>query len=253
MICKGGEGISILSVKGVKLKRDGKELLRGVNLEIGECEIHSVIGPNGAGKSTLAYLLMGIGGYRSEEGSIHFNKDDITQLTITQRAKLGITLAWQEPARFEGLSVYDYLSIGAGGTGKVSENTLRHALEMVDLSPDKYLYREVSEALSGGERKRIEMASILTMKPKLAILDEPDSGIDVVSLKEVIALIKDLKNNGSSVLVITHREEIAAASDKASLMCDGMIVKTGSPAEISDFFKNKCKPCDVKAYNPKGD
>lgn len=246
-------GVYILSIKNIKLKRDGKELLRGVDLEVGECEIHSVIGPNGAGKSTLAYLLMGIGGYSPEEGSVHFNEEDITQFTITQRAKHGITLAWQEPARFEGLTVHDYLSIGAGGTGKVSENTLRHALEMVDLSPDKYLHREVSEALSGGERKRIEMASILTMKPKLAILDEPDSGIDVVSLKEVVALIQDLKKNGSSVLVITHREEIAAASDKASLMCDGMIVKTGSPAEISDFFIKKCKPCDVETHDLKED
>ena len=246
-------GVYILSVKGVKLKRDGKELLCGVDLKIEECEIHSVIGPNGAGKSTLAYLLMGIGGFEPQEGTVHFNGEDVTHFTITQRAKHGITLAWQEPARFEGLTVHDYLSIGAGGTDKVSENTLRHALEMVDLSPDKYLHREVSEALSGGERKRIEMASILTMKPKLAILDEPDSGIDVVSLKEVIALIQDLKKNGSSVLVITHREEIAATSDKASLMCDGMIVKTGSPAEISDFFKNKCKPCDVKTHYLKGD
>ena len=224
-----------------------------MDLEVGESEIHSVIGPNGAGKSTLAYLLMGIGGYSPEEGSVYFDGEDITQFTITQRSNRGITLAWQEPARFEGLTVYDYLSIGAGGVGKVSENTLRHALEMVDLSPDKYLYREVSEALSGGERKRIEMASILTMKPKLVILDEPDSGIDLVSLKEIVTLIQDLKKNGSSVLVITHREEIEAASDKASLMCDGMIVKTGSPAEISDFFMKKCKPCDVKIHDLKGE
>ena len=222
-----------------------------MDLDVGESEIHSVIGPNGGGKSTLAYLLMGIGGYNPEEGSVYFNNEDITQLTITERSKRGITLAWQEPARFEGLTVYDYLSIGAGGVGNVTENTLRHALEMVDLSPDKYLYREVSEALSGGERKRIEMASILTMKPKLVILDEPDSGIDVVSLKEVVALIQDLKKNGSSVLVITHREEIMAASDRASLMCDGMIVKTGNPAAISDFFIKKCKPCDVETYDLK--
>ena len=224
-----------------------------MDLEVGEYEIHSVIGPNGAGKSTLAYLLMGIGGYSPEEGSVYFNDEDITQFTITQRSKRGITLTWQEPARFEGLTVYDYLSIGAGGVGKVSENTLRRALERVDLSPDKYLYREVSEALSGGERKRIEMASILTMKPKLAILDEPDSGIDLVSLKEIVALMQDLKKNGSSVFVITHREEIVAASDKASLMCDGMIVKTGSPAEISDFFMKKCKPCDVETHDLKGE
>ncbi|MGP8337932.1 MAG: ATP-binding cassette domain-containing protein [Methanosarcinaceae archaeon] len=237
----------------MKLKLDGKELLRGVNLEIGECEIHSVIGPNGAGKSTLAYLLMGISGYCPQEGSVNFNEKDITKYSITQRAKHGITLAWQEPARFEGLTVYDYLLIGAGDDGKLSENMIRRALDMVNLSPEKYLYREVSEALSGGERKRIELASIFTMKTKLVILDEPDSGIDAVSLKEVIALIQDLKKNGSSVLVITHREEIAAASDKASLMCDGIIVKTGSPAGISDFFKNKCKPCDVETYDIKGE
>jgi len=124
---------------------------------------------------------------------------------------------------------------------------------MVNLSPEMYLDREVSEALSGGERKRIELASLITMRPKLAILDEPDSGIDVLSLKEVIALMHDLKKNGSSVLVITHREEIAAASDRASLMCDGVIVRTGDPVEISNFFKDECKPCDMKAYTLKGE
>ena len=124
-------------------------------------------------------------------------------------------------------------------------------MRKVDLKPDKYLDREVGEALSGGERKRIELASIITMKPKLAILDEPDSGIDVVSLKEIVTLIQTLKENGSSVLVITHREEIAAASDKASLMCEGAILRSGDPIEISEFFKNRCIPCDSRVSPPK--
>lgn len=225
--------------------------MRGINLEVGDQEIHSIIGSNGAGKSTLAYTLMGLQGYENEAGSLTFDREDISKLTITERARKGITLAWQEPARFEGLKVRDYLAIGAKAHGGVTEAELREALIKVDLKPDKYLNREVGEALSGGERKRIELASIITMRPKLAILDEPDSGIDVVSLKEIINFIQALKENGSSVLVITHREEIAAASDKASLMCEGAILRSGDPIEISEFFKNRCIPCDSRVSPPK--
>jgi len=238
----------ILTLKKLELCRDGKKILRGVNLEIGNQEIHSIIGANGAGKSTLAYTLMGLQGYEQNEGSIIFDGEDIAELSITDRAKKGITLAWQEPARFEGLKVRDYLSIGARDNGGITEEELKDALCKVDLNPEKYLDREVGEALSGGERKRIELASIITMKPRLAILDEPDSGIDVVSLKEIVNLIRALKENGSSVLVITHREEIAAASDKASLMCEGVILRSGDPLEISEFFKNRCIPCDNRIY-----
>ncbi len=233
-------------MKNLVLSRDGKKILRGIDLEVGDREIHSIIGSNGAGKSTLAYTLMGLQGYEHEEGSLTFNGEDIAKLSITERARRGITLAWQEPARFEGLKVRDFLAIGAKAHGGITEEELREALIKVDLKPDKYLDREVGETLSGGERKRIELASIITMKPKLAILDEPDSGIDVVSLKEIINFIQALKENGSSVLVITHREEIAASSDKASLMCEGAILRSGDPIEISEFFKNRCIPCDSR-------
>lgn len=232
------------------MSRDGKKILRGIDLEVGDREIHSIIGSNGAGKSTLAYTLMGLQGYEHEAGSLTFNGEDISVLSITERAKKGITLAWQEPARFEGLKVRDYLAIGAQAHGGTTEEELREALIKVDLKPDKYLDREVGESLSGGERKRIELASIITMKPKLAVLDEPDSGIDVVSLKEIINFIQVLKENGSSVLVITHREEIAANSDKASLMCEGAILRSGNPIEISEFFKNRCIPCDNRVSPP---
>jgi Fe-S cluster assembly ATP-binding protein len=243
------EASEILTLKNLILSRDGKKILHGVNLEIRDREIHSIIGANGAGKSTLAYALMGLEGYDCEDGSIIFDGEDISKLSITERARKGITLAWQEPARFEGLKVRDYLSIGARNCGGVTETQLREALQKVDLLPEKYLDREVGEALSGGERKRIELASIITMKPKLAILDEPDSGIDVVSLREIVTLIHAFKVNGSSVLVITHREEIAAASDRASLMCEGAILRSGDPQEISEFFKNRCIPCDSR-INP---
>ena len=175
------------------MSRDGKKILRGINLEVGDREIHSIIGANGAGKSTLAYTLMGLQGYEHEEGNIIFNGEDVAALSITERARKGITLAWQEPARFEGLKVRDYLAIGAKGNGGITEKEIKEALRKVDLKPEKYLNREVGEALSGGERKRIELASIITMKPKLAILDEPDSGIDVVSLKEIVSPSRLLK------------------------------------------------------------
>ena len=129
------------------MSRDGKKILRGVNLEVGDREIHSIIGANEAGKSTLAYTLMGLQGYEHEEGSLTFDEEDITKLSITERAKKGITLAWQEPARFEGLKVRDYLAIGAKGNGGITEEKLREALRKVDLKPDKYLNREVGEAL----------------------------------------------------------------------------------------------------------
>ncbi|MDD2440361.1 MAG: ABC transporter ATP-binding protein [Methanosarcinaceae archaeon] len=239
----------MLCLKNLILSRDGKKILTGVNLEVGDGEIHSIIGSNGAGKSTLAYTLMGLQGYEPEEGKIFFNGEDLTSLSITERAKRGITLAWQEPARFEGLTVRDYLAIGVQDPDKNLEKEIWGALEQVDLKPEKYIDREVGEALSGGERKRIELASILTMKPKLAILDEPDSGIDVVSLKEIVTLIQALKENGASVLVITHRKEIAEASDRASLMCEGAVLRSGNPKEISQFFINRCIPCDNRLYS----
>ncbi|MCG7849374.1 MAG: ATP-binding cassette domain-containing protein, partial [ANME-2 cluster archaeon] len=114
---------------------------------------------------------------------------------------------------------------------------------LVNMSPKRYLHREVGESLSGGERKRIELASIVTTRPRLAILDEPDSGIDVISIKDVINLIHVLKHNGASVLVITHRPEIVEIGDSASLICEGRITMTGTPAEVSDYYQQRCSPC----------
>lgn len=231
----------MLTIKGVTLIRDSKEILHKIDLQVGEGCIHSIMGPNGSGKSSLAYTIMGCSGYSPACGSIEFNGRDLTSAGICQRAAAGITLAWQEPARFEGLTVRDYLSIGT--RGKIHLNELEQALALVNMSPKRYLDREVGESLSGGERKRIELASVVTAHPRLAILDEPDSGIDVISIRDIINLIYRLKDNGASVLVITHRPEIVETGDSASLICEGRITMTGTPLEVSDYYQQRCAPC----------
>ncbi len=240
----------MLTIKGVSIIRDNRKILHEIYLEVGRQSIHSIMGTNGSGKSSLAYTIMGCSGYTPSCGTIEFDGCNLTHANLSQRAAAGITLAWQEPARFEGLSVRDYLSIGI--KGKTDEKELEKTLSLVNMSPKRYLDREVGESLSGGERKRIELASIVTTRPRLAILDEPDSGIDVISIKDVINLIHVLKDNGASVLVITHRPEIVEIGDSASLICDGRITMTGTPAEVSDYYQQRCRPCNKETDTPRG-
>lgn len=233
----------MLKVKGISVERNGRVILSNIDLSIEKGMINSLLGLNGAGKSTLAYTLMGLEEYAPSSGSLFFEGKDITTLNLSERAKLGLTLAWQEPARFEGLTVKDFLSIGTRGEKTSADERIREALELVALDYKSYLQRSVDKTLSGGERKRVELASIFTMQPKLAILDEPDTGIDMLSLNEIIKFIKRLKDRGSTVLVITHREEIAISCDSASLICNGEIIQNGNPADITRYFKKRCKPC----------
>jgi Fe-S cluster assembly ATP-binding protein len=232
----------VLQVRDLYLKRDGREILRGLNLAVREGEIHCLLGRNGSGKSTLAYTLMGCAGYVPQEGCILFDGRDITGLSIAERGKLGITLAWQEPARFEGLKVGDYLALGMK---EQSRERMEVALAAVALSPAVYLSRTVDEALSGGERKRIELAAVYAMRPRLAILDEPDSGIDVLSMDEIARLIQRMATEGTTVLLITHRDETVPVADVASLMCEGETVRTGDPKEVRSYYARRCRPCEV--------
>ena len=236
----------MLEVKNLKLTVNGHPLLRGINLVVKKGEIHTILGVNGAGKSSLAYCLMGSEGYRSQGGRIRFLGKDVTNLSITERARMGLTLAWQESARFEGLLAREYLSLGTGS--KENRKRIVHALNLVALNPKEFLDRAVDKTLSGGERKRIELASVVAMRPKLAILDEPDSGIDMLSLDDILNVIKSMRKEGSTILLITHREEMAAISDRTSLMCDGFIIKTGRPKEEMDYFKLHCKPCPTHKF-----
>jgi Fe-S cluster assembly ATP-binding protein len=185
---------------------------------------------------------MGCAGYTPDAGGIRFDGRDLNGMTITERARLGLTLAWQEPARIEGLTVERYL---AAGMRERREDRMQAALEAVGLHPARYIRRTLDSSLSGGERKRIELAAVYAMRPRLAILDEPDSGIDVLSLADITELIRRMAAEGTAVLVITHRDELTEACDVASLMCEGTITTTGAPGNVRSHYRNRCRPCDV--------
>ncbi|MBI5056371.1 MAG: ABC transporter ATP-binding protein [Nitrospirae bacterium] len=235
----------MLEIKNLTYIAGEKRVLNDLSLSIGASEVHALLGTNGTGKSTLAYLVMGCEGYRPTGGDIIFKDKVINDLKIHERAGLGITMAWQEPVRFEGISVKDYLTL------KTKDADPSLYLEMAGLHPELCLHRMVDKSLSGGERKRIELASILALDPKLAILDEPDSGIDMLSIQDIINVINSFKEHGSSVLLITHREEIALVADKASQLCQGKIICTGDPEKVAGNYKSRsCLVCDgeVCAY-----
>jgi len=237
--------MSVLEIKDLSYETGDKKILDSFTLTIEASEVHALLGTNGTGKSTLAYLIMGCEGYKPVSGEIIFNGKVVNDLKIHERAGLGITMAWQEPVRFEGISVKDYITL------KSKDVNPSYYLEMAGLHPALYLHRMVDKSLSGGERKRIELASILALNPKLAVLDEPDSGIDMLSTQDIINVINSFRKNGSAVLLITHREEIALIADKASQLCGGKIVCSGSPGKVADYYKSRqCLVCrdEVCAY-----
>ena len=224
----------MLQLNKVLFKINNKVILDNLDLDVKNNEIHSLLGVNGTGKSTLAYLLMGANGYKPQSGDILFEGKKINNLSITRRANLGITLQWQHPASFEGITVRDYLKL-KNKSLKITD--LKKALNCVGLKPEIYLNRFVDSTLSGGERKRIELASLILLPQKLVILDEPDSGIDAISINIIIKVIKRLKKNGKSVLLITHRKEIAEISDRISLVNKGKAIMTDIPSKVIAYFE----------------
>lgn len=229
----------LLDLQEIRFTASGREILTGLTLAVEEGELHALLGTNGTGKSTLANLIMGCEGYLPDSGAILFSGTLINSLKIHERARLGICMAWQEPARFEGVRVRDYLTLGP------AVEPPERSLRLVGLEPSLYLDRAVDRSLSGGERKRIELASVVALRPKLAILDEPDSGIDMLSTNDIIGVLDTLRREGSAVLLITHRDEIAAAADRASQICGGCIICTGRPNEVAARFKARsCVICN---------
>ncbi len=233
--------MSILELKNLTLVKDGKILLSNINIEIWAGYVHAIVGPNGAGKSTLANTIMGLHGYRNFVGDILFEGKSIKNLSIDERARLGITMVFQEPARFEGLAVDDFI---LAGVKEKKENLIDEALLKVGLDPLKYRKRAVDKTLSGGERKRIEIASIYAMKPKLVFLDEPDSGVDIDSVKFIFEIIKDFKKQGTTVILVTHSPEVLKQSDHAFLICAGKLICKGEVDKMFDYFTGKCAPCN---------
>jgi len=231
----------MLVLEDVSLEKNGKYILKNINAKFDRVKIYAVLGSNGVGKSSLAYTIMGLEGYKPTSGKIKLNGEDITNSSISERATKGITLLWQEPVRFQGLTVKQYLTLG--GKLKISTKDLEEVMTLTGLSPELYINRFVDNLLSGGERKRVELASILLLNPKYAILDEPDSGIDIMSLGMIEKIAHRITKNGGTIILITHREEIARIADEAYLLCNGTVFTKGDPVKVIHYYKSRCDEC----------
>ena len=211
----------------VKSKSSCK-ILDQISLNFKSGTLTVVTGPNGSGKSTLADIIMGI--KKPTNGQILFDKTDITSKPITERAKLGIAFSFQQPVQFKGINVYDLLNIASGVM--VSETEASEYLKKVGLDSEKYLYREVNDKLSGGELKRIEIASVLARNAKLIIFDEPEAGIDLWSFENLTKVFKKLKTEKCTLIIISHQERIMKIADKIIVLENGRIKEKGSPTTI---------------------
>ncbi|MBM3146366.1 MAG: ABC transporter ATP-binding protein [Actinobacteria bacterium] len=233
--------MGVLEVRDVSLTLGDKQILRDLSVDFWEGHIHAIIGPNGAGKSTLASVIMGLPGFTDIAGDVVLDGRSLRDVPVDERARRGIALAWQEPARFEGLRVDRFIAAGARHRGTA---TVRDALEKVGLDPEKYMQRAVDKTLSGGERKRIELASILAMQPRIVLMDEPDSGIDVEALERIFETLREMRSGGVTVILITHSMAVLRQAEHAFLMCNGRLLDKGSVGKISGYFENRCLPCD---------
>ncbi len=236
--------MGILEVQHLSLYFEEHRILYDLSIDFWEGHIHAVVGPNGAGKSTLAHAIMGLPEYRKHEGDILFEGESIRNLRIDERAKRGITLAWQEPARFHGISIREFISTAAGERG--TSATPQEVLELVGLDADRYLRRDVDTTLSGGERKRIELASIVAMRPKVVLMDEPDSGVDIEAINSIFGVLQTLKERGTTVVMITHSAEVLKQADHAFLLCNGCLMDKGRVEKLENYFAGNCVPCDHK-------
>ena len=209
---------------------DKKEIIRDLDLVVPDRKFVVITGPNGGGKSTLARLVIGI--EKPTSGRIYLDGQDITDLSITERAKLGIGYAFQQPVRFKGLQVIDLLRIAAGKKLTVSEAC--HYLSEVGLCARDYIEREVNASLSGGELKRIEIATVLARGTKLSLFDEPEAGIDLWSFQNLIRVFEEMRRkiSDSSIVVISHQERLLQIADEIIVLADGQISGTGTPDEI---------------------
>lgn len=219
-----------------------KAILRDINLTVADRDFLAITGPNGGGKSTLAKLIMGI--ETPTQGRILLDGQDITDLGISERARLGLGFAFQQPVRFKGLTVLDLLSLAAGQTLETSKAC--GYLAEVGLSAKDYLSRELNSSLSGGELKRIEIAMQIVRSPKLSIFDEPEAGIDLWSFQNLIRVFEKMREEiKGSVLVISHQERILNIADRIVVIADGQITTAGDREDILPKLLPTVETCDL--------
>ena len=222
----------MLEIKDLFVSLEGKngtvEILRNIDLKLEDHKLYVFTGPNGGGKSTLAKAIMGI--YKQTSGKILLNGQDISSLSITERALLGIGYAFQQPPRFKGLTVGKMLEIAAGKNRTCEECNF---LYNVGLCPQDYIGREVDSSLSGGEVKRIEIATLLVRNLKVAIYDEPEAGIDLWSFNRLIETFNNLHAQyDTTIILISHQERIINLADEIILVADGIIKEKGNRDEV---------------------
>lgn len=223
----------MLELKNVSFQVDdegeSKEIIKNINLSFDGNKFYVITGPNGGGKSTLARIIAGI--KRPTAGKILFNGTDITDMGITERAKLGISFAFQQPVRFKGITVSDLITLAAGNN--ISTAGACEYLAEVGLCARDYIKREVNASLSGGELKRIEIAVTLARKTPLSVFDEPEAGIDLWSFNNLIHVFEKLHNEThGSIIIISHQERILNIADEVIVIANGELKKTGSKEDV---------------------
>ncbi len=235
----------MLELQDICFTRDNKKILNHIDLRLENNQFIVITGPNGSGKSTLAKVIMGI--EKQDSGQVILDGQYISNKSIDERANLGMSFAFQQPVKFKGITVYDLLRISA--KKKMNRKEACDILAKVGLCAKEYLDREVNDSLSGGELKRIEIATVALRKAKLTIFDEPEAGIDLWSFQNLIKVFEDMRKEISgTTIIISHQERILNIADKIILMKDGKIKKIGSKEELLPEVlgkKNKPKCCKI--------
>ncbi len=239
----------MLTVNNLHVAIDGKEILRGLDLNVKAGEVHAIMGPNGSGKSTLAQALAGREGYEVTSGNVHYQKQDLLAMTPEQRAREGVFLAFQYPVEIPGVSIALFLKTALNTIRKQQSLPELDAMDFLDLVRDKmrqldmdesFLSRAVNEGFSGGEKKRNEILQMLILEPKLIILDEPDSGLDIDALRFVADSINKMRNPERAIVLVTHYQRLLdyIVPDVVHVLSQGRIVKSGGAKLAKELEKH---------------
>jgi len=235
----------VLNIEGLRVEIDGQEIVKGLDMEVGTGEIHAIMGPNGSGKSTLSNVLMGHPRYDVTAGSITFRGEDVFELEADERAKLGMFLAFQYPSEVPGVSVANFLRTAVNSVREKELSPMemykliQEKMKIMQMDP-KFAERYLNEGFSGGEKKRNEILQMLMLEPKLAIMDETDSGLDIDALQVVAKGVNELRGPEFSAIVITHYQRILRyiEPDRVHVMLDGRLVTSGGK-ELADALEEK--------------